>query len=224
MVDYRIIAILVFPGPRPDPAVHRRAEAGDRRPLGAPSPADPPAARRVRVRSWDLRNHQDGDDPIITCSALERRPRGGARGEAFKGGGSAIDEHRSSLSRRADGYLHLGHALSAVLNFDMAQRYGGRFLLRIEDIDATDAPQYEAAIFEDLAWLGLGREEPVRRQSAHFDALRAALGRLRRHGAHLSELRKPRRDRAPGGVREAAPARGRAIRMAPRSTPATRRR
>lgn len=78
-----------------------------------------------------------------------------------------------------NGYLHLGHALSALLNFDMAERSGGRFLLRIEDIDqARCRPAYEAAIYQDLAWLGLGWEEPVRRQSAYFDTYRAALDRL----------------------------------------------
>jgi glutamyl-Q tRNA(Asp) synthetase len=78
-----------------------------------------------------------------------------------------------------NGYLHLGHALSALLNFDMARQAGGRFLLRIEDIDATRCrPEYEAAIYEDLAWLGLVWEQPVRRQSDHLDAYEAALGRL----------------------------------------------
>jgi len=78
-----------------------------------------------------------------------------------------------------NGYLHLGHALSALLNFDMAQRSGGRFLLRIEDIDQVRCrPAYEAAIYQDLAWLGVRWEEPVRRQSAHFDTYRAALDRL----------------------------------------------
>jgi glutamyl-Q tRNA(Asp) synthetase len=78
-----------------------------------------------------------------------------------------------------NGYLHLGHALSAALNFDMAQRSRGRFLLRIEDIDAARCRlEYEAAIYEDLAWLGLTWEEPVWRQSAHFDVYETALGRL----------------------------------------------
>jgi glutamyl-Q tRNA(Asp) synthetase len=78
-----------------------------------------------------------------------------------------------------NGYLHLGHALSALLNFDMARESGGRFLLRIEDIDmARSRPQFEAAIYEDLAWLGLSWEEPVRRQSAHLADYRAALARL----------------------------------------------
>jgi len=78
-----------------------------------------------------------------------------------------------------NGYLHLGHALSAVLNFDMAQRSGGRFLLRIEDIDpARCRLEYEAAIYEDLAWLGLTWEEPVWRQSAHLAIYEAALAQL----------------------------------------------
>src|SRR3979490_3160952 len=82
-----------------------------------------------------------------------------------------------------NGYLHLGHALSALLNFDLARRMGGRFLLRIEDIDATRGRRdYETAIYEDLAWLGLAWEEPVRRQSEHFDDYRAAIERLRRAG------------------------------------------
>ena len=78
-----------------------------------------------------------------------------------------------------NGYLHLGHALSALINFEMARATGGRFLLRIEDIDAARCrPQYEQAIYEDLAWLGIAWEQPVRRQSAHFDDYRAALARL----------------------------------------------
>ncbi len=78
-----------------------------------------------------------------------------------------------------NGYLHLGHAYSALLNFAMARAAGGRFLLRIEDIDATRCrPQYETAIYEDLAWLGIAWEQPVRRQSEHLDEYRAALGRL----------------------------------------------
>ena len=78
-----------------------------------------------------------------------------------------------------NGHLHLGHALSALLNADMARAAGGRLLLRIEDIDATRCrPEYEAAIYEDLRWLGLVWEEPVRRQSEHFADYRAALGKL----------------------------------------------
>src|ERR1043165_4886610 len=78
-----------------------------------------------------------------------------------------------------NGYLHLGHAYSALLNVDMARELGGRLLLRIEDIDTTRCrPEYETAIYEDLRWLGVGWQEPVRRQSAHFGEYRAALERL----------------------------------------------
>lgn len=78
-----------------------------------------------------------------------------------------------------NGFLHRGHALSALLNARAATTLGGRFLLRIEDYDTLRAsPAYEAAIFADLAWLGLGWEEPVLRQSERFDGYREALGRL----------------------------------------------
>ena len=82
-----------------------------------------------------------------------------------------------------NGYLHLGHAYSAVLNAAMARDAGGRFLLRIEDIDTSRCrPEYEAAIFEDLRWLGLSWEEPVRRQSEHLAAYAGALERLTARG------------------------------------------
>jgi glutamyl-Q tRNA(Asp) synthetase len=82
-----------------------------------------------------------------------------------------------------NGYLHLGHALSALLNHDMARAAGGRLLLRIEDIDSTRCrPEYETAIYEDLQWLGIEWEQPVRRQSEHFGEYRAALERLAREG------------------------------------------
>jgi len=82
-----------------------------------------------------------------------------------------------------NGYLHLGHALSALLNADRARASGGRLLLRIEDIDETRCrPEYEAAIYEDLRWLGLAWEEPVRRQSEHFADYRHVLGQLEAMG------------------------------------------
>lgn len=78
-----------------------------------------------------------------------------------------------------NGYLHLGHAFSALLNHDLARRSGGRFLLRIEDIDSARCrPEFEAAIEEDLRWLGLAWEEPVRRQSDHLPLYAQALDRL----------------------------------------------
>lgn len=82
-----------------------------------------------------------------------------------------------------NGYLHLGHALSALVNADLARAARGRLLLRIEDIDrARCRPEYEAAIYEDLAWLGVAWEEPVRRQSDHFEDYRAALAQLEAQG------------------------------------------
>jgi glutamyl-Q tRNA(Asp) synthetase len=79
------------------------------------------------------------------------------------------------------GPLHLGHAFSALTAFEAAR--GGRFVLRIEDIDQTRCrPEFEAAILDDLAWLGLAWETPVRRQSEHMGAYAAALARLRAMG------------------------------------------
>jgi glutamyl-Q tRNA(Asp) synthetase len=78
-----------------------------------------------------------------------------------------------------NGYLHLGHAYSALLNHDLARQLEGRLDLRIDDIDAARCrPHYETAIYEDLAWLGISWSEPVRRQSEHFDDYRAAIGKL----------------------------------------------
>lgn len=77
------------------------------------------------------------------------------------------------------GHLHLGHALSAILNFEEAERIGARFLLRIEDIDIVRCkPEFEESIYEDLEWLGLNWESPVRRQSEHFEDYAAELSRL----------------------------------------------
>lgn len=77
------------------------------------------------------------------------------------------------------GYMHEGNAFSALF----AARRGQRFILRIEDIDPQRCkPEYEQAIYEDLAWLGLGWEQPVRRQSEHFADYQAALDRLAAQG------------------------------------------
>lgn len=82
-----------------------------------------------------------------------------------------------------NGHLHLGHAYSALLNLDRARETGGRLLLRIEDIDAARCrPEFEAAIYEDLAWLGIDWEAPVRRQSEHLADYRAALEKLSAFG------------------------------------------
>lgn len=78
-----------------------------------------------------------------------------------------------------NGELHLGHAYSALLGHALAKAFGGRFLLRMEDIDlARCRPHYEAQMLDDLAWLGLEWEQPVRRQSEHFATYAQALARL----------------------------------------------
>lgn len=77
------------------------------------------------------------------------------------------------------GLLHLGSAYSALFAHETARRAGGRFLLRIENIDAGRCrPEHERALLEDLAWLGLRWEEPVRRQSEHMPEYRACLAKL----------------------------------------------
>ena len=81
------------------------------------------------------------------------------------------------------GYLHLGHAFAAITAHDIAKRHGGRFLLRIEDIDRTRCRlEFVHAIYEDLAWLGLQWEPLMLVQSERFDAYRAALRQLDSQG------------------------------------------
>lgn len=81
------------------------------------------------------------------------------------------------------GYLHLGHVRSAVAGWQTARRAGGRFLLRLEDIDPTRCrPHFADAIIDDLGWLGLDWDGPIRRQSAHLADYRAALARLDAEG------------------------------------------
>ena len=78
-----------------------------------------------------------------------------------------------------NGPLHLGHALSALTGYAMAKRLGGRFLVRIEDIDTgRTRGQFVEGIFEDLAWLGLTWEQPVLVQSQHFPDYLAVSARL----------------------------------------------
>jgi glutamyl-Q tRNA(Asp) synthetase len=78
------------------------------------------------------------------------------------------------------GYLHLGHAYAALFARAAAREADGRFLLRIEDIDRTRCkPEFERAIVEDLIWLGVEWDGPVRRQSDHFGDYRAGLERLK---------------------------------------------
>lgn len=82
-----------------------------------------------------------------------------------------------------NGRLHLGHAYSALLNQRLAEDTTGRLLLRLEDIDTTRCtPEFEAGIFDDLHWLGISWEEPVRRQSEHFSVYEQSLRRLMDEG------------------------------------------
>ncbi len=82
-----------------------------------------------------------------------------------------------------NGYLHLGHAYSALLNRQLAMESGGRLLIRIEDIDpGRSRRHFETALLDDLAWLGLDWEKPPRRQSEHLSEYRAALDDLTRRG------------------------------------------
>lgn len=78
-----------------------------------------------------------------------------------------------------NGHLHLGHAYSAIYTWNRAQELGARFLLRIEDIDLVRCSNaFVDQVLDDLAWLGLRWEQPVRRQSEHFDDFREAVGTL----------------------------------------------
>ena len=96
---------------------------------------------------------------------------------------SAFGKKNFRFAPSPNGYLHLGHAYSALLNHMAAQRSGGRLLLRIEDIDPERCrPEFEAALLEDLHWLGLDFEQPYRRQSAHLADYRAALDALIQSG------------------------------------------
>ncbi len=94
--------------------------------------------------------------------------------------------HMTLITRFAPsptGYLHLGHAFSALTAFDTARVDGGRFILRIEDIDNTRCrPHFETAIYEDLSWLGITWPQPVLRQSEHISDYQDALETLRRLG------------------------------------------
>ena len=97
--------------------------------------------------------------------------------------GTNLGIFKTRFAPSPTGFLHLGHAYSALTAYDAAVAAGGRFLLRIEDIDQTRCrPNYTNAIFEDLEWLGLKWEVPVRVQSEHFADYRAALNKLEAMG------------------------------------------
>ncbi len=93
-----------------------------------------------------------------------------------------VDDNSQPVFRFApspNGQLHLGHAYSALLNFDMARRAGGQLLLRIEDIDTTRCtPSLEEQMLDELHWLGIEWEDAPRRQSEHFGEYQKALDQL----------------------------------------------
>ena len=102
------------------------------------------------------------------------------------------------------GLLHLGHAYSALTVWSHAQSLGGKALLRIEDTDSTRCrPEFEAAIYRDLAWLGLKWPTPVLRQSEHDDNYTRALGKLATMGL-LYPCSCSRKDVAAAGAKQGA--------------------
>lgn len=101
---------------------------------------------------------------------------------------------RTRFAPSPTGPLHLGHAYSAILAHDMARDVGGEFFLRIDDLDQSRArPHWEEQIYDDLSWLGLTWDGPVRRQSDHFADYETALQTLRNRGLTF-ECQCTRRD------------------------------
>jgi glutamyl-Q tRNA(Asp) synthetase len=130
--------------------------------------------------------------------------------------GHPVDGFVTRFAPSPSGLLHRGHAFSVLTAFEAARAQGGRFLLRIEDIDTERCrSEFETAIYEDLAWLGVEWETPVRRQSEHLDDYQAALDQLRAQGV-LYRCFRTRKEvleeiaRAPHGP-EPAPFRGRPL-------------
>src|SRR6202051_4155110 len=135
--------------------------------------------------AWVLRWMSIWVKPLGSSCAGLTRASISYRNRVFEGwiaGSSPAMTTMPSVFRFApspNGYLHLGHAYSALLNFDGARESGGRLLLRIEDIDAARCrPAFEDAIYHDLGWVGIGWETPVRRQSEHLSEYRAAVEKL----------------------------------------------
>jgi glutamyl-Q tRNA(Asp) synthetase len=98
--------------------------------------------------------------------------------------------YRTRFAPSPTGYLHLGHAYSAMTAYGAARAHGGEMIVRIEDIDHTRCrPAFEAAIFEDLTWLGLSWPTPVLCQSLHLADYRTALQRLKAMGVIYADTR-----------------------------------
>ncbi len=113
--------------------------------------------------------------PRMASASWQPSPDGALMSPAAAAPGQIVTRFAPSPT----GYLHLGHVRSALEGWRAARCEGGRFLLRLEDIDRTRCRgEYAAAILEDLAWLGIDWDGPVRKQSEHFDDYRRALDRL----------------------------------------------
>ncbi|WP_140985863.1 tRNA glutamyl-Q(34) synthetase GluQRS [Asticcacaulis tiandongensis] len=98
--------------------------------------------------------------------------------------------YRTRFAPSPTGFLHLGHAFSARTAFEAAKANGGSFILRIEDIDHTRCrPEFEAAIYEDLSWLGIEWPQPVLRQSDHLADYQTALEQLKTSGLVYADYR-----------------------------------
>lgn len=117
---------------------------------------------------------------------------------------------RTRFAPSPTGPLHLGHAFSAITAHDMARARHGTFLLRIDDIDTTRArPHWEAQILDDLAWLGLAWDGPVRRQSDHLADYRAVLDALAARGlVYPCSCRRRDIEAAASAPQEGAPTHG----------------
>jgi glutamyl-Q tRNA(Asp) synthetase len=99
------------------------------------------------------------------------------------------------------GFLHKGHAFSALVAWRAARDAGGRFILRIEDTDFTRCrPEFEASIYDDLRWLGIDWETPVLRQSNHRADYEAAIERLREMGVLYRCFRTRKEQMALAGI------------------------
>lgn len=123
--------------------------------------------------------------------------------------------YRTRFAPSPTGYLHLGHVFSALTAYEAAKASGGKFILRIEDIDHTRSrPQFEAAIYEDLAWLGIEWGKPVLRQSEHLADYQSALEKLKDLGLLYADARTRK------GEAEAALSAPQADDAAPQTAPA----
>ena len=143
--------------------------------------------------------------PVATCAVVPPMPDAVARDLAPPGAGR--DRPVLRFAPSPNGRLHLGHAYSALVNRILADRTGGRFLVRIEDIDAARCTSgLERAALDDLAWLGAAPDDTPMRQSERHDAYREALDRLRArdlvYPAFLSrgEVRRRVNEKEAGGA------------------------